>query len=102
MTGQSWKLVDAPLQAAAPGPDAAAAAAQAGDGRAPDGQTAEEQAERQAAAAAAAAEEASFFVRDGEGSGAYARRVFQRVFTSDIERVLRMEVRSADWCYRNP
>ncbi len=40
-----------------------------------------------------AAEDASFFLRrDGEGSDAYARRVFGRVFTSDIERVLRMEV----------
>lgn len=40
-----------------------------------------------------AAEEASFFLRrDGEGSGTYARRIFQRVFTADIERVIRMEV----------
>ena len=41
-----------------------------------------------------AAEDASFFLRrDGEGSGTYARRIFQRVFTADIERVIRMEVR---------
>lgn len=40
-----------------------------------------------------AAEDASFFLRkDGEGSGAYARRIFRRVFTSDIDRVLRMKV----------
>ncbi len=42
-----------------------------------------------------AAEDASFFLRrDGEGSDVYARRIFRRVFTSDIERVLRMEVRA--------
>ena len=41
-----------------------------------------------------AAEDASFFLRrDGEGSGTYARRIFHRVFTADIERVIRMEVR---------
>lgn len=42
-----------------------------------------------------AAEDASFFLRrDGEGSDVYSRRIFRRVFTSDIERVLRMEVRA--------
>ena len=46
-----------------------------------------------------AAEDASFFLRrDGEGSGTYARRIFQRVFTADIERVIRMEVPRFDAC----
>lgn len=35
----------------------------------------------------------SFFLRrDGEGSTAYGRRIFSRVFTHDVERVLGMEV----------
>ena len=39
-------------------------------------------------------EEASFFVRkDGEGGLAFAVRVFERVYGSDIERLVRMEVR---------
>lgn len=42
---------------------------------------------------AAEAEEASSFAqRDGEAADAYARRIFERVFGHDIERVLSMEV----------
>lgn len=41
------------------------------------------------------AEAARFFARgEGEGAAAYARRVFGRVFGSDIEKVLTMEVRA--------
>ena len=44
-------------------------------------------------AAAAAEQEASFFVRlAGEGSTAYAERIFNRVFCFDIERVIKMKV----------
>jgi hypothetical protein len=47
-----------------------------------------------AAAAAAAAEEASFFQRRaGESALQYACRVFTRVYTTDIERVISMTVR---------
>ena len=43
-----------------------------------------------------AAEDHSAFLRqDGESADAYARRIFERVYGHDIERVLRMEVRSA-------
>ena len=37
----------------------------------------------------------AFMRREGEGAGAYARRVFQRVFCEDIRSVLQMEVRAA-------
>ena len=44
-------------------------------------------------AAAAAEQEASFFVRQaGEGSTAYAERIFNRVFCFDIDRVISMKV----------
>lgn len=46
-----------------------------------------------AAAAAAAAEEANFFQRrGGESALQYACRVFTRVYTTDIERVISMTV----------
>jgi len=58
-------------------------------GEAQEGQSAENAA---ATAAAAAAEELSFFVRkEGEGAVDYAVRVFNRVYTSDIERLVKME-----------
>ncbi len=44
----------------------------------------------------------SFFLRrDGEGSTAYSRRIFARVFTHDVERVLGMEV-STPFHYSRP
>ena len=46
---------------------------------------------------AAEADEGSSFARkDGEAANAYARRIFERVFGHDIERVLRMEVKHTD------
>mmetsp|Transcript_10416 Transcript_10416/g.31372 ORF Transcript_10416/g.31372 Transcript_10416/m.31372 type:complete len:722 (+) Transcript_10416:235-2400(+) len=73
-----------------PNPDAAAATQQsalpgteASAGPSPD---------VAAAAAAQAKKDKSFFLRrDREDSTAYARRIFTRVFTHDIQRVLRME-----------
>lgn len=47
------------------------------------------------AAAAEAAEASSFFQRrEGEQPLEYAKRVFDRLYTYDIEKVLQMEVRS--------
>ena len=52
-----------------------------------DEETAEEK-------AAGEKDDPSFFLRgEGEGAEAYARRVFQRVFCDDIQRILRMDVR---------
>ena len=43
----------------------------------------------------APAEDVSSFARkEGEAADAYARRIFERVFGHDIERVLRMDVSS--------
>ena len=37
-----------------------------------------------------------FLARDGEDPGAYAARIFRRVFCADIESVLKMDVRPLD------
>lgn len=56
------------------------------------GQTAPRFAETAASAAKQEAADKSFFLRrESECSSLYARRIFTRVFTHDIERVLRME-----------
>ncbi len=72
----------------------------AGDGAAPASEPASDSEARQQdqRAAEEAAEAASFFVRrEGEAAVDYARRVFGRVFTADVERVIGMEVGSRVW-----
>ena len=55
---------------------------------APEGPSAPETAEQKEA------EDPSAFLRqEGEAADVYARRIFERVYGHDIERVLRMEVR---------
>lgn len=50
--------------------------------------------ETQEEKAAGQVDDPSFFLRqEGEEAVPYARRIFERVFCSDIERVLRMDVR---------
>lgn len=71
---------------------AAAAAANSSDGAAaaPDADI---------KAAADAADQASFFkLQDGEAPLAYAERVFERLYCSDIKEVLVMEVRGFSIC----
>lgn len=40
-----------------------------------------------------AGDPSDFLAREGEDAGAYAARIFQRVFHTDIESVLKMDVR---------
>jgi hypothetical protein len=57
------------------------------------GESAEEAAAKAAEAKRAREEEASFFLRrEGEQPQAYAERIFTRVFQTDIERLVSMEV----------
>lgn len=86
----------AALEPAANGNGAAAAAAANGSSHEAAGANGTTNAAAAAAAAAAeAAEAASFFqLSDGEAPLAYAVRVFERVYTHDIEKVLSMEVRA--------
>jgi hypothetical protein len=73
--------------AAADGSTPAVAAAAVANGDAAAASETEEK------AAADAAERASFFkIREGEEPEPYARRVFERLFSSDIKEVLVMEV----------
>lgn len=54
--------------------------------------------ETQEEKAAGQSDDPSFFLRrEGEAAVPYARRVFERVFCSDIERVLKMDVSSRRW-----
>lgn len=89
--GRADAVTDLDEGAAPSDPTQGPAEGQAGDGPQPDSDSAAQPEADSAAQQQASKDPSAFLRQEGEDANVYARRIFERVYGHDIERVLRME-----------